>query len=274
MKDKNLFTVDTDIAVIECDLTNAELFVEQSPDGKFAVEYPAAKNVYIASGDNGIIIRQRKRTLFNKLGQTIKIFVPAHTVPSFSINARACGLYIEKGIYGQLVINADDGKVNLSDCVFESAEITGGGVDAHLYGATVKNNLYLIADKGELLAENTFATRVECRLKRGNIGLVNAACKDSSFDVRKGNITVTLAGAEENFNTSLVTNEGTVNRESAKHDGAAGTFQAHSGKGNIVLDFVKEAIAPLTLSDIPQETDIDEKLSEEVAASSAEEKVI
>lgn len=273
MKEKNVFSVDTDVTVIECDLTNAELFISESPDGKFAVEYPAAKNLFIGSGENGIVVHQRKRTIFNKKGQTIKIYVPAHTVPSLLMNAKTCGLYMEKGIYGQLVINADDGKINLSDCVFESAEITGGGVDAHLYGATIKNNLYVIADKGELLAENTFAMRTECRLKRGNIGLVNASCKDSAFDVRKGNITVTLAGSEENFNTSLVTNEGTVSRESAKHDGATGTFQAHSGKGNIVLDFVAEETEPLP-SPVADEIEIYEKLREEAAAASEEEKVV
>lgn len=261
MKEKSIFKADGDVFAIECNVFNAEIVVGESRDGQFTAEYPASKNIFIGSGKDGVIIRQSKRALFCNAPQRIEISVPAHTVPTLSVNGRTCRLSVNGGIYGDLTFSADDGKVSLSDCVFGNVSVTGGEVDAYLYGATVKNNIFLQYDRGELLAENTFATRTECRIKKGNIGLVNANCKECALDLQRGNVLATIDGAEQNFNTTLVTNEGTVSRESAKHDGAAGVFQAHSGKGNIVLDFIDK-----NSGKYPEET----RSSQDIAGAIAE----
>lgn len=139
-----------------------------------------------------------------------------------------------------MYFGAEDGEIHLSDCVSGNVEITGGNVNANLSGTTVKGNLFVNIDKGNAAAENAFAKRAEFRIKRGNAGLYNVNCLDCAFDVRRGNITATLAGSEETFNTTLLAQEGTVNRESAKHDGASGNLSACAGRGNISLDFVQE----------------------------------
>ncbi|MDE6373685.1 MAG: DUF4097 family beta strand repeat-containing protein, partial [Clostridia bacterium] len=186
------------------------------------------------------VIFQDKRTLFTRAPQQFKILVPSHTVPSIRINGKNVSVRISNGIYGDVYFGAEDGKIGLSDCVFGDVEIMGGDVETHVAGATVKGNLFLNIDKGNAAAETTFAKRAEFRIKRGNIGLYNVTCRDCAFDVRKGNITATIAGSEKTFNTTLLAQEGTVNRKSAKHDGASGSLSACAGKGNITLDFVEE----------------------------------
>ncbi len=197
--------------------------------------------MFAANDENGIIIHQGKCGFFIKPHQIIKIFVPAHTVPSLKIIGKCVDLTVKSGIYGELNLAAEDGNAALFDCVFESAEILGGDVSVHIAGSTVKSGFISQTDKGDVLAENTFFKRAEVRVKRGNIGIVNVNCKDCAFDTQKGNITANLAGNEESYTTTLITREGTANRESAaSKDGADGNFHAYTKKGNIVLDFIEE----------------------------------
>lgn len=238
MKEKILnFSVDTDVNSIECDLYCAHLTLAPAGDGKLTVEYPDCRNVNAGFGEGTLIINQHKRKFFAHKKQEIKICVPEHTVPALKITGRHLAVEISDGIYGELDLTADDGAVNLSGGSFCEAEITGGDVAVYLSGVTVKGGLIIKIDRGNMLAENTFATRCECRAARGNIGQVNLSCKDSSFDTQKGNITAKLSGSASDFNTDLFTKEGTVNRESQKPDGAEGSFHAYTKKGNIVLDF-------------------------------------
>ena len=234
------FSVDTDVNSIECDLYCARLVLAAADDGKLTVEYPDCKNVSAGCGDGTLIINQRKRAFFAHKKQLIKICVPEHTVPALQISGRHLAVEISDGIYGELAITADDGEISLSGGSFGEAEIAGGDLSVYLGDVTVKGNLVVQIDRGNVLAENTFATRCECRATRGNIGLVSLNCKDSSFDTQKGNITASLSGSADDFNTDLFTNEGTMNRENRKPDGAEGSFHAYTKKGNIVLDFEKD----------------------------------
>lgn len=241
MKEKTFnFSVETDVNSIECDVYCAQLIFAAADDGKFTVEYPRCKNVSAGSGDGTIIINQRRRAPFGHRKQKIKIFVPEHTVPALKIYGKHLALEMSGGIYGELNLIADDGYVTFSGCSVQSAEITGGDLTARLADVTVKGNLVIKCDHGEVVTENSFATRFECRTDKGNIGQVNLSCKDSAFDTLKGNITVTLDGCAEDFNTDILAGEGTVNRESEKHEGAEGSFHAYTKKGNIVLDFNEE----------------------------------
>ena len=241
MKEKTLnFSVETDVNSIECDVYCARLIFAAAEDGRFTVEYPRCKNVSAGSGDGTILINQRRRTIFAHKKQKIKIFVPEHTVPALKIYGKHLAVEISGGIYGELNLTADDGAVYLSGGSFGDAEITGGYLVTELDDVTVKGNLIIKCDRGEVFTQNTFATRFECRAEKGNIGQVNLSCKDGAFDTLKGNITVTLNGSSADFNTDIVAGEGTVNRESEKHDGAEGNFHAYTKKGNIVLDFNEE----------------------------------
>ncbi|MDE6075029.1 MAG: DUF4097 domain-containing protein [Clostridia bacterium] len=241
MKEKILnFSVDTDVNNIECDLYCAHLILAPASDGKLTVEYPDGKNVNAGCGDGTLIVNQQRRRFFAHKKQAIKISVPEHTVPALKITGKHLAVEISDGIYGDLAVTADDGDLYLSGGSFGEAEITGGDVSVYLNGITVKGNLIIKIDKGNVLSENTFATRCECRAARGNIGQVNLNCKDGSFDTQKGNITASLSGSADVFNTDLFTKEGTVNRESQKPDGAEGSFHAYTKKGNIVLDFEED----------------------------------
>ena len=241
MKEKILnFSVDTDVNSIECDLYCAHLTLAPASDGNLTVEYPDCKNVNAGCGDGTLIINQHRRKLFRHKKQAIKIYVPEHTVPALRITGKHLAVEISDGIYGELSLTADDGDAYLSGGSFGEAEITGGDVSVYLSGVTVKGGLVIKIDRGNVLSENSFATRCECRAARGNIGQVNLNCKDSSFDTQKGNITASLSGSASGFNTDLFTKEGTVNRESQKPDGAEGNFHAYTKKGNIVLDFEKD----------------------------------
>ncbi len=256
MKEKTyIYNVETDVNSIELNLSNASLEICEAADEKFYMEYPNKKNISAANDEKGIIIHQGKSGIFSKAQQEIKIFVPAHTVPSVKIYGKNVQLSVKNGIYGELSLSVENGSAYLSDCVFESAEIAGGDFNLHVAGATVKSGLVFQSDKGDVLAENTFFTRTEVRVKRGNIGIVNVSCKDCAFDTQKGNITVSLAGSADSYNTSLVTLEGTVNRESASSDGADGNLHAYAKKGNIVLDFVgEEQAAPeVAITEISEE---------------------
>lgn len=241
MKEKNfIYSVETDVNSIELDVANAGVEICVTSGKKCFIEYPNAKNIFAANDENGIIIHQSKSRFFTRPYQNIKITVPAHTVPSLKIHGKNVDLSVKNGIYGELNYFAEAGYIALYDCVFGSAEISGGNINVHVTGATVKDNFLSQTDKGDVLLENDFFTRAEVRVKRGNIGAVNVNCKDCAFDTQKGNITANLDGNENDFNTSLVTREGTANRESAAVSGADGNFHAYAKKGNIVLDFNEE----------------------------------
>lgn len=239
MKEKlfNL-TVETDVNAIECDLYSAKLIVAQAEDEIMRVEYPDANNVHVACGDGGLIISQRKKPFIKLKNQVIKIFVPAHTTPSIKLAGKRAECEVQSGIYSQLEVSVDGGAVSLSDCAFESVEILGGSVDTRINSSTIRGGLFVQVESGDVLAENAFAMHMECRVKRGNIGLVRLNCKECTFEAEKGNISATVSGGESQFNTTLLSKEGTVNRESAQHDDAENSFNAYSASGNIMLDFV------------------------------------
>ena len=262
MKEKNyIYNVETDVNSIEINVTNATVEVCQAGDEKFYLEYPNTKNIFAANNENGIIIHQGKCGIFIRPHQNFKIFVPAHTVPSIKLSGKDVDLIVKNGIYGELNLSAEDGSVNLSGCVFETVEILGGNINVHVSDATIKSGLVIQADKGDVLAENTFFMRAEARVKRGNIGIVNVSCKDCAFDTQRGNITASLSGSEEQFNTSVIAREGTANRESAANSGADGSFHAYTKKGNIVLDFTGEPqiTADLATAEVPATIEEKEK---------------
>lgn len=228
-------------AEICCDLYDARLTVCASDDRQLKIIYPDLKNVNVAFGDNRIIINQTKRP-FALSRQLITLCVPAHIVPDIKLCLKRSPVTFEGGIYGDLSLNGEDGKLCISNCSFASFEVIGGDIDVYLKEITVKGNLFAQLGKGNVLAENSFASRAECRLKSGNLGLVNLNCKECVFEALKGNITATLAGTEDEYNTVLRAKVGTFNRDNAEIENAQKSVRAYTGKGNIMLDFVGERV--------------------------------
>lgn len=248
MKPINTFSVKTDVTNIEIDAVHADVTVIQATDGTFKVEYPASKNISVGSSQDCVILSQSKFPLSRWRTQSICVHVPSHTVPNIKIHAKNCNLTVQGGIYGELACTLGDGTVKLFDALFSSVEVAGDGADFRASGITVKNNVYLQLEKGNVLAEHTFATRTDCKVKRGNVGLVAVSCKECALNTYRGNVTATLVGSEGEYSTTLITREGTVNREGVNREGAGKSFLAYAEKGNIVLEFAERSV-PLPQTD-------------------------
>lgn len=254
MKANEIFSVNTDVTDIEISAVHADVTVIEAQDGAFKVEYPAGKNISVGSSGDGVILSQGKFPLSRWRAQKITVHVPSHTVPDVKVHAKCCNLTVQGGIYGELSCTLGDGTVRLTDALFSSVEITGDGADVSASGITVKGNFYLQLEKGNVLAEHTFATRADCKVKRGNIGLATVSCKECAFNTDRGNITATVVGNESDYSTTLITREGTVNREGVQREGAEGSFLAYAEKGNIVLEFAERDV-PLPQTDQPTDGD-------------------
>lgn len=236
MKENIKFEVDGDISAVECDFYDAFLTVSGTQDEKCAAEFPDAKNVNAGAKDGTLLISQRKRRLFSGR-QAVTLSVPAHTVPAVKFSAKNCNLKMTGGIYADFSLNAESGEVKISDCAFESLEIIGGDIDVKIINCTVRNALYIKLDKGSVLTENSFATRSEYRVRHGNVGLFDMTGKECVAETAKGNVTAEMHGAEEDFNYSVHTKDGTTNRYDKQNDGAKYSVEIYSGKGNVVLEF-------------------------------------
>ncbi len=238
-----IFKLDSnaETAEIYCDLFDARLTVCASDDKQLKVVYPDGKNINVACGENGLIINQSKR-LLHVSSQHITLYVPAYIVPDIKLCLKHASVIFEGGIYGDMSINAEDGKLYLSGCAFASCEVIGGDIEAYLADVTVKGNLFAQLTKGNVLAENSFIYRAECRIKNGNLGFVNLNCKKCVFEAYKGNISASIVGVEEDFSTAIRAKSGTANRDGAEREGAQKSVRAYTEKGNIMLDFVGERV--------------------------------
>lgn len=230
-----------EISEVCCDLSDAYLNVCASDDKQLKVVFPDAKNVSVAVGDNQLIINQSKQ-LFALCKQRITVYVPTHVLPDLKILGKRTLITLSDGIFGDLSANILCGKLNVTNCSFASAEVLCGDTDAHISDSTVKGNLFLQIEKGELLAENSFVLRADCNLKNGNMGLINLSGNDFSFESAKGNITLTIVGTEDEYNSTIRIKCGTSNRESTQNEGAQKSVKAFTEKGNVMLDFVGERV--------------------------------
>lgn len=259
MKNK-IFKLDTDAEAAEicCDLYDAHITIRASDDRQLKIIYPDAKNVNVAFGESGILISQTKRvSLFSR--QYITLYLPSHIVPDVKLCVKHASALFDGGIYGEMSLNAEDGRLCLINGSFASCEIIGGDLDVYLNETTIKDNAFAQFGKGNVLAENSFATRAECRIKSGNLGFVNLNCKECVFEVDKGNIMATMTGAEEEYNTLLRAKSGTANRDGAENAGAQKSIRAFTGKGNIMLDFAGKStdVAEAAVADAEEARDGD-----------------
>lgn len=230
-----------EINEICCDLYDATLNVTVSDGKELKVILPDCKNVNIAVGEKRLIINQAKRLI--PIGkQTITVFVPTHVVPALNITGTRAQVSVDGGIFADLNLNGICGELNLTSCAFASVQVASGKLNLHFSETTVKQNLLLQIESGQLIAENFFALVADCRLKSGNMGFINLSGSDFTFETESGNITLTLAGCKEEYNTLIRVKNGTSNRPSTQSEGANKSVKAFSENGNVLLDFIGEKV--------------------------------
>lgn len=230
-----------EINEICCNLYDATLNVTVAEGKELKVVLPDCKNINVAVGEKRLIINQTKK-LFSFGKQTISVYVPTHVLPDLSITGKSAKATVDGGIFGDLSLNGVCGELNLTSCAFASVQVASNQLNIHVSETTVKQNVFLQIANGQLIAENSFALVADCRLKVGNMGLINLSGSDFTFETENGNITLTIAGCEEEYNTLIRVKNGTSNRPSTQSDGAQKSVKAFTESGNVLLDFVDKKV--------------------------------
>lgn len=242
MKNKTLeYTAAGDVNAIICDVVGAELHITPTQANELKITCKNEKGMHISCNEGILTVKQSTRPhLFISKRTVINLYIPDHTLPDITVNARSCSAYITNGIYGRFALSCDNGMAELHDCSFTDCELTGDNLSTYLKGVTVKNTLAVQCGAGDMIWENSFASCTQCRVKRGNIGLSGFNCINGIMQAENGNVAASLNGEERDYNLGLLIKEGISNRESVKREGAARSFKAYSAKGNIAIDFVPD----------------------------------
>ena len=238
MKDKIcVFNADSDIAAIDCNVCDADLTIKTAADSTLSVIFPVAKNLN-AGNDNGTLYvsQTRHHPLFSRR-QSIEICVPEHLVPALNLNAKHCNISIEGGIYADITIISEGGKISIDDIDADSVEINGGRLDVDIEDSTLKGSLYINARSAKFLAQNTFAGIAVVRTKKGNMGIVALNAKECTLETDEGNITATLKGRREDFCLKTTEKAGNTVSDSCLKPKS---FTAYTAKGSIVVDFIED----------------------------------
>jgi hypothetical protein len=240
-KQVNIYNVETDINSIQCNVYFASVSIVSTTQPKLTVEFIQNKNINIANDESTLYINQSKHFVapFSKKPKIV-INVPECVVPSLSVTGSTLSLKVNGGIFANVEVLAENGKVGLYDAAFDSVEVKGNKVLFLARAITVKGVLDSIISSGEILLEKVFAMHTELSNKRGNVGAIDLSCKDSSFECECGNISLTVDGVRGNYYLTLLAKNGTCNHESDSQNTAGkNMLKAYSAKGNIVLDFAQ-----------------------------------
>lgn len=229
-----------DICAIECTADDCELICEAA-EGRYArAEFTRSISVWLDKASGKLVIKQRRGLLAKLFGSeaSVKIYVPGHMVPSLTAGGHRVDCTLCGGIYGDVEITPDSGSLSAESAAMNDCNVRAHIFDAKFADCTIKSGLICEVDEGDIAIENTFATVVACKTKKGNIGAAGLSCKNTAFDTAEGNITATICGDESTFDVWVNAREGTCNRQSANIEGNSASFKAHSAKGNIFADFV------------------------------------
>ncbi|MGN1103805.1 MAG: DUF4097 family beta strand repeat-containing protein [Candidatus Coproplasma sp.] len=247
-----------EINEICCNIYDAALNINVYDGKELKVTLPDCKNVNVAVGEKSLIINQAKR-LFNFKKQVIGIEIPEHVLPSLSITGNRALISIDGGIYADLSINGVCGELKTANSSFAFVQVTSSDLNVNLSDTTVKHNLFMQIVSGQLIAENSFASIADCHLKNGNMGLINLSVGNCTFETDNGNITMTLAGCEDEYNTLIRVKNGTSNRPSTQIEGAQNSVNAYTDNGNVLIDFLGEKVviceAAVSSDDLHNEND-------------------
>lgn len=238
MKEKIcIFNADSDVAAIDCNISDAAVTFKKTDDNALSVILPSAKNVHAGNDKGTLYISQTKRTALFARRQKIIVCVPEHIVPSLTFNGKRCTLEIEGNIYADINIIAENGNISLTDTSANDLEINGDRLSISINDSTFKGNLYVNARAAEFTVQHSFAGLAVVRTKSGNMGLIGLAFKDCTLETEEGEITATLIGKREEYNMRLVTKSGADAEEIQKIASADKNFNAYTANGNIVVCF-------------------------------------
>ena len=257
MKTK-IFKLDaaTEIGEVCISVYDATLTVCASDDKELKVVLPDCKNVNVGVGENRLIINQAKRLIpFGK--QAITIYIPTHVVPDVKISGNRTTASFSGGIFGELTLIGVCGEISLVNSSFTAVELSSECLRTNLKETTVKKSLNMQVKVGQLVAENSFAYMADCRLKCGNMGLINLSGNDFAFETETGNITLTLSGTENEYNVTVRVKSGTSNKQTAICDGAQKAVKALCENGNVVIDFIGERVEITEAAVATEDTQID-----------------
>jgi len=229
-----------EISAVSCEVYDAVLAISCRDQLNATVEYPAAKNVFVGEKNGGLYIRQAKRPLFSRKAQVITINLTEHTVCEINLCGQKPTICVGGGIYGGVLANLDGGELTVCGCDVASFEVPDGGANIRINHATIKGGLIVSLRQGNLIAENSFAMRAECKVGKGNIGFAGFACKDCGLEAAEGNITAVFNGDEADYSANIVAKCGTANRESFLNENASGKIRAYAERGGVVLEFASE----------------------------------
>lgn len=228
-----------DVNGIECKIYDAGLVIRPSESNNFSVEFPKAINIRATSGDGKLYIKQGKRRFFDRFKeQVITVRIPEHALPEILVYANSADVLVEGGIYKSVNVSATDSKISLCGCSFDEVTLNGGKISLKLTDGTIKDKLIGKTDGGDVVVERSFIGCAEYRSGECNVGLASLNTKDCTFELDGGNITATLCESEKDYSFSLLSRDGTRNRESSVKDGVKRKFRAYCAKGNISVDFI------------------------------------
>ncbi len=232
----------SDVGAIECTAEECSLRIEHTDDAYARVEYNRGVNVYVEKGAAKLVIKQKKGLLSRIFGgeSQITVYVPGHIVPSLCIKGGKVDCAVDGGIYANVEFSAGHGGIKADGAAMESCTVNAQGCNISFAGCMVKGTVVTNVEEGDLSFENTFATHIAGRTKRGNIGAVKLNCKDTIFEAGEGNITANVLGDESTFDVIVNAKEGTCNRESLNIENNDASFKAYVVKGNIFVDFVSD----------------------------------
>lgn len=250
MKNKFItYTPACDVNSVICRINDAALAIKKSDDQSMHVTLPDSGNAQAEAVECELYVNQSKRLrLPFRQKQRIEIAVPEHVVPKIEIFGKKCDVSICGGIYADVSVKCNAGIITLKDAAANEVSINGEEHDVYVNNCTVKNDFVTSVKCGNLLAEETYAGRTECRIKCGNIGLVNLNGKDCLLETEKGNIDASVCGNAQDVSVNLLAKNGTVNMENTVAEGAKRSVRAYTGCGNIVLEFC-ESVEPERPSD-------------------------
>lgn len=234
-KQNSVFSAKDDISEININVFNtdveieaAQSFVAQYPEGNFSIEEKKGR----------VNIKRKKRGLSSLARIKLRIGVPESCLPSIKMTLDKCALTFNGGIYGDLSVYGESSKVTTNDASFNIIFVKGSALQGEYSGTTIKNAFISNTKSGDILAKESFFSRVDIDLKSGNIGFWETDFQMSEVKVHDGNIQAMLTGTDEGYKLMLSAKNGTSNRESG--GSGAKTLKCTAIKGNVIVDFSKK----------------------------------
>lgn len=234
-KQNSVFSASGDISEVninifgtDVEISAAQNFVAQYPDGVFSIEEKKGR----------VTVKRKKRGLSSLARVKLRLGLPESCLPAVKVNSDKCLLEVNGGIYGDLSIYGESSKIVTNNAAFNIIFVKGSELQCEYSGTTIKNAFICNAKSGDILAKESFFSRIDIDLKNGNIGLWETDFQMSEIKVHDGNIQAMLIGTSEDYKLTLTAKNGTSNLESGGN--GAKSLKCTAVKGNVIVDFNKK----------------------------------